>query len=284
MKITKRDAVRIAVAYGEVFDYPLTEEELVTWAPFRVIRPPLAVPQGVALRKRLIAIRNKRAAWSEEKWGRARRVAGLLRLIPTITLVGVTGGLTRSNARKEDDIDFLIITAPKTLWVTRALCTILLDLLHLRRRPGDREFQNLICLNMFMSEDGLAVPSSERDLFTAHEVLLMTPIWERDNTYVNFLRANRWVGTFLPNAWERKKENGKRKNEKKSFFVNLLPFIERPAKKIQLSYMKRRRTTEVVTQNVIRFHPRDARVWIKRALGQRLSRYKIPLDNIFYGR
>lgn len=284
MKLTRREAIITAIAYADIFDYPLTSEELRMWLPY--IRHSLAASQESVLRrqKRLIAIRKQREAWSREKWIRARRVATLLKLIPTIALVGVTGGLARSNARTHDDIDFLIITAPHTLWITRALSTVLLELLRLRRRPGDAHFSNLICLNMFMSKDGLAIPVNERDLFTAHEVLLMTPIWERDGAYTKFLQANRWAKKFLPNAWEGRKKNYELRIMNFGFFPFILQLVEPVAKFIQLRYMKKRRSTEVVTDTLIRFHPRDARGWIKRALVRRLSRYKIPLDKIFYGR
>jgi len=52
---------------------------------------------------------------------------------------------------------------------------------------------------MFVSEP--ALPESERDLFSAHEVLQMEPVFDRGNTYKKFLLANKWVKTFLPNAW-----------------------------------------------------------------------------------
>ncbi|MBI4066520.1 hypothetical protein HY411_02280, partial [Candidatus Gottesmanbacteria bacterium] len=144
MKLTLRDAILTAISYADIFDYPLTEEELGTWLPYRfsLKRPRLALRQAQGKRqgetlkqlqmgnvmyyslrsvRRLYAARQERALWSIEKWTRARRAARLLRAFPTIKLVGVTGGLTRSNARQGDDIDFFIITAPKTLWVTRAL-------------------------------------------------------------------------------------------------------------------------------------------------------------------
>lgn len=303
MNLTLRDAIIAAISYADIFDYPLTEEELRVWLPFISKRTLLAKLQGESLRscKRFIAIRKQREEWSREKWIRARRVGKLLKLVPTITLVGVTGGLTRSNARQEDDIDFLIITAPNTLWVSRALSTVLLDFFRLRRRPGDTHFRNLICLNMFMSEDGLSVPASERDLFTAHEVLLMTPLWERDGAYTKFLQANRWAKKFLPNAWHEKAQSLKLKSQsycvKRKAFIVLQLFavvlrftlytlrvLEPFARNVQLSYMKKRRSTEVVGDALIRFHPHDARVWIKMALGRRLARFKIPLDKIFYGR
>ena len=280
MKITKRDAIRIAIAYGEVFDYPLSEDEVRIWAPYVMLSKHLI---GIRSAKRLLSIRRKRSAWSEEKWIRARRVANLLKLIPTIALIGVTGGLTRSNAKEEDDIDFLIITTPKTLWVSRALSTILLDLFGLRRRPRDTKLRNLICLNMFMSEEGLRVPPNERDLFTAHEVLLMTPLWERDGIYKSFLYANAWVKKFLPNAWGEKVKSKKWK-VKNGKSYKAFSILEPIARFIQLRYMRKRQTSEVVSDTVIRFHPRDARVWIKHKLGVRLKRYNIPLDKIFYGR
>jgi hypothetical protein len=247
--------------------------------------------------KRLLAIRKQREAWAEDKWIQARRIANILTIIPTITLVGVTGGLTRSNTRQEDDIDFIIISSPEALWVTRALSTVLLDILRLRRRVNDREVRNRICLNMFISEAGLAVPRTERDLYTAHEVLLMTPLWERGGAYQKFLTANRWVKKFLPNAWKKKNQelrirnHGQKQNIGVFFRLPLIHvsrflirLIEPVAQYIQLRYMSRRRSSEIVTDIIIRFHPRDARIWIKRALGRRLAKYDIPLDKIFYAR
>ncbi len=312
MNITSSDAIISALCYADIFEYPLTEYELRTWAPFCVARPPRGILHGVALQKliyravshrtiyyslrpikRLIAIRSKREAWSTEKWRRARKIARLLSIIFTIQLVGVTGGLTRSNTKSEDDIDFLIITAGRTLWVTRALSTILLDVFRLRRRPTDMNVRNLVCLNMFMSEDGLSVPKKERDLFAAHEVLLMTPLLDRNKAYEKFLSANRWVKTFLPNAWKEKGRMKRRKMRENSFGIWHLPvrqaglafsILEPLARVVQLWYMRKRRSTEIVTDTVIRFHPRDARGWIKRKLGERLTRFNIPLDKIFYGR
>lgn len=288
MNITLRNAIFAAISYAGIFDYPLTEEEVRVWLPYVSIRSHLVIPQGATLKNnRLLAIRKQREAWSREKWIRARQVAKLLKIISTITLVGVTGGLTRSNADDADDIDFLIITTPKTLWVSRALSTILLDLFGLRRRPRDTKLRNLICLNMFMSEDGLRVPPKERDLFTAHEVLLMSPLWERDGAYQKFLSANQWVKKFLPNAWKKKNQELGIRNHGFSLIHTsrfLLQLVEPVAQFIQLRYMSKRRTTEVVSDTVIRFHPRDARRWIKKELGRRLAQFNIPLDKIFYGR
>jgi len=286
MNITLRDAMIATISYADIFDYPLTEEEVRIWLPYvrKYSRRSLKkMYSSYHFGRGQFETRKKRAVWSADKWVYARRVAKLLKIIPTIKLIGITGGLTRFNARDADDIDFLIITAPKTLWVTRGFSTILLDLFRLRRRPSDTKLRNLICLNMFMGEDGLMVPLKEQDLFTAHEVLLMTPLWERDGAYRKFLQANRWVRRFLPNAWDEKVKSQKSK-VKSGKSYNSFSILEPVAQFIQLRYMNSRRTTEVISDKVIRFHPRDARVWIKRELKERLTRANVPLDKIFYGR
>lgn len=60
--------------------------------------------------------------------------------------------------------------------------------------------------------------------------------------------------------------------------------LEPLAKYIQLWYMGRHRTHEVITGTMLRFHPKDARVWVRQKLGTRLKRYSIPLDKVFYAR
>ena len=60
--------------------------------------------------------------------------------------------------------------------------------------------------------------------------------------------------------------------------------IELLARKLQLWYMKKRRTNEVITDTALRFHPKDARVWVKKKFAARLKRYHIPLDKVFYAR
>ena len=69
-----------------------------------------------------------------------------------------------------------------------------------------------------------------------------------------------------------------------SMYHLILRLFEYPARIIQLWYMKNNRTNEIIKSDVIRFHPNDARVWIKKKLEKRLRMYNIPLDTIFYHR
>ena len=201
--------VAATAAYADIFDYPLTIEELGVWCvkkKNRNFRIPLGVVrQGryvyVKGRRSIVAQRRKRFLASKEKWRIARRVGRWLRLVPTIQLVGVTGGLAMDNVDRKDDIDLFIITKRNRLWTTRLFATIVVDLLGIRRKPGETDVRNKICLNMFVSEDALSIPKQEQDLFAAHEVLQMKPLWESEGMYKKFLMKNKWVSKFLPNAW-----------------------------------------------------------------------------------
>ena len=301
--MTFRDTVVATIAYADVFDYPLTEEEVGKWvinSKFKIQNSKLKRITGVEQsngyfflkgRRRIVALRKQREKWANEKMRAATRAVKILKFIPTIKLIGVTGALAMKNAHKEDDIDFYIVSTNGTLWATRLLATLIL--FHLRRKPGDTKFRNKICLNMYVDENHLAVPKQERDLFAAHEVLQMKPLWEKNGTYGKFLKANKWVRNFLLKAWSFKSQitNHNVQIKEKFPFIFLLVieiwslrFVETLVRSTQLWYMRNRRSTEVVSDSLIRFHPSDARVWVKSRFATILARYNIPLDKVFYAR
>jgi hypothetical protein len=185
------------------------------------------------------------------------------------------------NVDKNDDIDLLIVTAKKRLWLTRVLAIFLTELLGCRRRPKDKQVADKICLNMFLDEDYLAVPKNEQDLFSAHEVVQFKLLWERDNCYQKFLKANLWVKNYLANSLDIKLDIKKLKDEdikgekKNNFLISqFLNFLELIAYKIQTAYMSSERTREVVEPQRARFHPQDCRELI-------LKKYQEQLRKIF---
>lgn len=304
---TTDQAVFKTLAYADIFDFPLTASEVVRYCigkriPSKPLHNALSrltdTHVGDAMfftlenRSHIVETRRKRGVESRTKWMIVSRVARWLAYIPSIRLVGVTGALSMGNAGRDDDIDLFIITSRKTMWVTRMLTVLFVEILGNRRRPEQKEVANSICLNMFEDEDGLAVSHSERDLYTAHETLQMVPVFEKDNLYRRFLEANRWVRLYLPNWWKEKLVNTRMKKEQTEEIVLspgiFLPVIlfcfrvcEPLAKRIQVAYMQKRRTSEVVGDSVVRFHPRDTRGYVHEELSKRLEVANIPLDNVF---
>lgn len=300
MSISSERLFYAMVAYADIFEYPLTRAECSLFSLFLVknnvknIRGVRAKKiQGktyyfLAGREALIAKRLRRAIYAREKWRKATIVAKAIGRIPTVCLVGVTGGLAMNNTTIDDDIDLYCVTEKNTLWITRLFVTLLVMLLGVRRTPKTIKVKDMFCLNMFTTIDGMNVSHAERDLFSAHEVVQMVPLWEKKGVYKKFLLTNRWVKDYLPNAWaiKSRKQRVKSKGENPYFTLYFLFFIliEPLARMFQLWYMKKHRTSEVIAPSVIRFHPSDARVWIKKRLEKRLQNKNISLDTVFHHR
>ena len=222
-------AILKTLSYADVFDYPLTLAELRRWlitnSKLKIQNSNLSrearsysagqlkiqnlIHEGKVQefagfyfpknRKEIIDLRKKREKWSQVKLKIALKVARWLKLIPFIKMVAVTGNLAMNNSDKEDDIDLLIIASENRLWLTRFLTVLLVELVARRRRPGDKDVEDKICLNMFLDEDHLEIPEKEQDLFSAHEVCQLKPIWSKDNVYQEFITQNQWYQKFLPN-------------------------------------------------------------------------------------
>lgn len=303
MRISSKSRLYAALCYADIFDYPLTSFECTEFSLFKTTRIH-KLPTGVMVKKvkdqtyyylsgreSIVSTRLKREIYAKEKWRKAIIVSKALSHIPTVTLVGVTGGLAMENAKIDDDIDLYCVTENGTLWITRLLVTVFVSLMGVRRMPRAKDVKDTFCLNMFTTIDSMRIPKDERDVFSAHEVVQMVPLWEKSGTYKKFLIKNRWAESYVPNAWKEKNgkwqiSNDKLQHSNYLFSIYHLAFIilEPCARILQLWYMKNSRTNEVIKSDVIRFHPNDARVWIKEKLDKRLKIFNIPLDTIFYHR
>lgn len=279
-------AVIKTVCYADVFDYPLTFREITKRliehrdSPDEIQRA-LAGEKNISFkngfyflkgRGEIVSVRKKRKVWSGKKRKIAGRVALLLRFIPSVKLVGISGGLAIDNCERSDDIDLFIICRRNLLWTTRLLVTLIIHLTGMRRVPKEGKAKNKICLNMFITEDSLTLPKGERDLFAAHEVIQMSQIYSKQNLYGKFLSSNGWVMKFLPNALNNlpfQSPQGENENILDFIWVGL-DFI---LKHIQLRYMKNKRSGEIIANGIIRFHPEDARIWVMRGYRERIKKY-----------
>lgn len=193
-----------AVAYADVFEYPLTADEihryLVGVAASRgAVRAVLSAgrPQEISRqgryytlegRESIIDIRRARAAAATQYWRCAIRYGRTMGSLPFVRMVAVTGALAMDNMA-DGDIDYLVVTEPGRLWLCRAL---IVGLVRLAARKGTE-----LCPNYFLSEQALAL--NEHNLFTAHEIAQMVPITSMQ-TYERLRALNRWTDTYLPNA------------------------------------------------------------------------------------
>jgi hypothetical protein len=104
-------------------------------------------------------------------------------------MVAVTGALAMDNVPAGDDIDFLVVTAPGRVWLTRAFAVALVRVARL--------FGVGLCPNYVLSQSALA--QDRHDLFVAHELAQMVPLVGQ-GVYAEVRAANAWVTEFLPHA------------------------------------------------------------------------------------
>lgn len=277
------EAILKTLCYRDIFDYPLTEEEIAQFlidqrASPEEIKRALAqlIAEGILgerngfyfLREResIVKTRLRREMISEEKFSNALKFAKMLRPIPWVKAVFLTGALAAGNAKEEDDLDLLVITSRNRVWLSRFLAAILFKLLGVKRSPGIEKSPNAICLNMFLAEDSLDLPDNEQSLYSAHEIALAKPLWAREGLHQRFLGENLWVRKYLPNLEIiRNKQYAISNKQNKPQIFSLLAYhfslamtlLDRLLQVLQLFYMRDRRTREIVERNRILFHPVD---------------------------
>jgi|SRR6185369_11118983 len=278
---SEEQAILKTLLYSDIFDFPLTRDELwrflitdkkitkdVFNSALNALSDTIVLKNGFYCLKgkeQNILKRKKNSKEVHKKMQIARRAAYFLSFIPTVRFVGISGGLALENVQKEDDIDFFIITKKNTLFMTRLWILLVLEWLHLRRRRNETEAVDRICVNLLIDETRLAWPLSKRDLYTAHEIVQIKPLFERGNIYEVFLASNKWIERFLPNTPTEKPALPGKRWKTTYYSLRLITLLfsvfrfEALVKKIQKQYMKKHQTSEVITNTVLAFHPIDYR-------------------------
>jgi predicted nucleotidyltransferase len=190
-------------------------------------------------------------------------IDGFLRIcqsVPTVTMIGLTGSCAISNATPDDDIDLMIVTSAHRLFITRLIVTGIAQIMGVRHKRGAKHDPDKVCLNLWLDESDLTVPSPKISLYSAREMAQIQTLFDRNNCYERFQTANPWVKTYLPNFTftQLEKTNSIKKDKK-----NLLPtqligdLFEKLAKQFQLRRIKRHLTREHITGTQLWFHPID---------------------------
>lgn len=183
---------------------------------------------------------------------KANAVTNYLKKIPWIEMVALTGDVSAFNADNHADIDILIVTKPRRLFLSRFFLVVILKLLGVywnAKNPAGK-----VCPNIFMTSDAMTWEAKNQNLYTANEVSLLYPLYSRNNCYFDFLAQNAWVADYLPNLIIPETNPQSIKRTATGKLLDLVEFLTRT---LQLAHMKKKRTKEIITNDFLHFNIHD---------------------------
>jgi hypothetical protein len=227
----QQDIVR-ALAYFDVFLYPLTKEQVYAYLP----RNSVPIQQLENDLKDLVCagllkeyagyyfFADRSSAVATTRREDERRAAAMLKRafwislflkqIPFVRAVFITGSLSKNVASPSSDVDFMIVTAPNRLWISKMILTGI-------RRIFFFNTIKYFCFNLFVTKKGFSFP--EKNVFNAIEIATTQVLWN-EAVHDKFLSANSWVRMFLPN-WNKNHQGFRLLRSKASPIQTILEFV-----------------------------------------------------------
>jgi len=121
-----------------------------------------------------------------------------------ILMVGVTGSVAAGYPDRNDDIDLLVVTRRKRLWLTRLVLRIYVRLKGIPHRSYLREEKkDQFCFNLWLTEESLGIPIERQGLSAAVDLVMMRVLLNRDHTYEKMIVANHWAKKYVATGYKR---------------------------------------------------------------------------------
>lgn len=140
-----------------------------------------------------------------------------------ILMVGISGSVAAENAKKNEDIDLLVITKADEMWWWRLYVRFYLWKNKIPHRHfHQKEKANEFCFNLWMDSNNLEIPKGKRNLKNASDLVMMKVIYDKDNIYQKFLRKNTWVEKYLATGYNSRLEKFQDTSETKSGVIKKL--------------------------------------------------------------
>jgi len=179
------------------------------------------------LKKIDLELRKNKERFIKEKSKEAQVFVDFAKKIPFIKAIYLTGSAAVNNAAEEDDLDFLIICQPNTIWLSRFLLILLTKMKgkqpHLDNNLNNRlESKNAWCLNMWLDQSNLSIPKERRSIYEAYEVLQMKLIYDRYDLAEQLFSANKWLNSYLDFSNKSLLKNNKKISYEKNIVLSVL--------------------------------------------------------------
>ena len=198
---TRTITILQALAYYDVFNFPLNFEEILRYSHFSKKEDLLdqlssLIDQNIifkldefyALRNdKLLAVQRKADDLRAKEYEiQAYKKSMLIGKFPYVKGVFISGSLSKGTMGEDGDIDYFIVTTPNRLWIARTLLILYKKIFLLNSRK-------YFCINYLIDEDTLEIEQKNR--FTATELITLLPMINT-KLYANLLKSNDWVNEF----------------------------------------------------------------------------------------
>lgn len=309
------DAIIKTICYFDIFNTPLTREEIFRWLwesnsnDFKILISELEklTTQKIIEYKNgyyflpnradTIEIRERTIPYVEKKMSIAVRACKKLRYVPFLEAVFVCNTVAGGGVKENSDIDVFIVIKKGRLWLSRFLSTILLSIFRLRRNK--KQITDKICLSFYATDDNLdlsKISIAQPDIYLAYWIDNLIPVYDPKNFRRKIVDENKWAKKYLPNAFgdfdtlhrwlvtDSKISKCWRSFFEKSWQGSYGDLVEKQAKEIQNIKMKMNITNAnkpdnvgvIITDSMLKFHENDRREYFKN---EWLKKYSTILNS-----
>lgn len=192
------------VLYFDIFDYPLTKDELFHCSTLNNLSEVdtglhelteahilFYIQDFYSLHNEIRQI-NKRIAGNkaaQKHLKTACRMSAFMKCFPFVRAVMLSGSISKNYMDKSSDIDYFIVTAPNRLWVCRLFFVLFQKLVLFNR-------YKYFCYNYMIDENHLAI--TDKSFYTAIEASTLLPVYNF-KLYRQFRESNLWTQAYFPN-------------------------------------------------------------------------------------
>jgi hypothetical protein len=252
-----KEAIGKTIRYGRKFKVKYGYKEIKE----RLISNKKYMDEEIELKLREIKwpkINETRDAFLINKVNKAKKLGELLaNRFSNILLMGITGSVAAGYPKENEDIDLIIITRKDSLWITRLAVRVWTWINKTPlRKYGKGQNKDDFCLNLWLEDDSLKLPSNRQNLRNAMDLILMKPVVNKYKIYERFIEENGWAKKYVATGYGEKITNYKLRitNEKQKTKI-IIKIINRLVFWLQYAYMISKLTNETVDIKTAFFHP-----------------------------
>ena len=285
------------LAYFDIFQHPLKEEELVSredgMESNAILKSLVDQQQCFYYKahysiqpaiKKLVKEREIKEKRAEQYFKKLPFYAKVIKHFPFVRGIAISGSLSKGVMHADGDIDYFIITSKNRLWICRTLLIFFKKIVLFNSRK-------YFCINYLVDEDNLEI--IDKNMFTAVEVSHLLPVYNRalidklkernkwSKKYYQSLNNIKKVKCFEGNSWIKsfaeRSINFLSADQLDLFFMKLT--YKRWSKKFKQFNAQKMELTMRTNRGVSKHHPKDFQTRVLGEYEKRLNKLIISNED-----